>query len=173
MTLYELITALGSLGTVGAFIVVIINQKGSKKQIQELSDVAESIKRQTDIMLLSTREKLAPKLVIRDITYDLQSKLVTFTLNNEGAEITILDITSHMGDFTVGGFSAYSKLGEDGRALIFMDIDTFIIAPTEDLRQRVFVLHFKYQIASGEIFQTFLAIHKGNGYVHSTSSIPD
>lgn len=47
---FEIITALGSLATCGAFIMLFIKDKGKQKQISKLTDIASSLENQSEYL---------------------------------------------------------------------------------------------------------------------------
>ncbi|RKO70595.1 hypothetical protein D7322_15060 [Sphingobacterium puteale] len=111
--LFQIIAALGSLGTLGAFLLLFKKDEEKQKQLNALISIA-------GINEKRLKYQAAPKLWLNGASSSPTQRLISIDLNNKGKRARLLEFKKLEGDFTFKDESLPWDIEQGERRYIFI-----------------------------------------------------
>lgn len=121
---FNIVNAVGSLGTFGGFLFLFIKDKGKEKQIKELSSLATTFSKQYELSVKKINLLTAPNLWLNGGSATGATGELTIDLNNKGEVAFLDDIRLISGAVILHNLHIPYELEKEKRRLIFARANT-------------------------------------------------
>lgn len=112
--IFQVLAAFGSLGTFGAFVLLFRKDKEKQKQLNTLSQIAETAGKRL-------KYQASPRLWLNGASTRPSDNLIKIDLNNKGKRARLLKFIKLEGEFSFSSEHLPYDLDEDQRRYIFLN----------------------------------------------------
>ena len=152
---FNIINALGSIGTLGAFIFLFLKDRAKEKQIQALTEVVKLLAEQNKISEKRLRLTVTPDLWLNGAGYKGMEGELQIDLNNKGETAYLDNIRLISGDIVLHNLAVPYELEQEQRRYIFGRAK-----PNKHIKDCEYEVEVEYH---DKLNYTFSLIIKGKG----------